>query len=74
MFFSKDFFSNVQRPAADQLHPNVVATTAKPYSAKIEVTDDLNNEQDDAKLLQTLIKLQDAQETTTQRGKITFTG
>lgn len=52
----------------------MVATTAKPYSAKIEVTDDLNNEQDDAKLLQTLIKLQDAQETTTQRGKITFTG
>ncbi|OWR42843.1 dumpy isoform F [Danaus plexippus plexippus] len=49
-------------------------TTVKPYGAKIAVKDELKNEQDDAKLLQTLIKLQDAQETTTQRSKIALTG
>lgn len=53
---------------------NAITTTNKPYGAKIAVKDDLKNEQDDAKLLQTLIKLQDAQETTTQKGKIALTG
>ncbi|CAH2091661.1 unnamed protein product [Euphydryas editha] len=52
----------------------IESTTAKPYGAKIAVKDELKNENDDAQLLQTLIKLQDAQETTTQRSKIAITG
>lgn len=51
-----------------------VPTTALPYGAKIAVKDDLKSEQDDEKLLQTLIKLQGAQETTTQKSKLTITG
>ncbi|XP_041973428.1 serine-rich adhesin for platelets-like [Aricia agestis] len=64
-----------QKPISDiSASKNVPPTTAKPYGAKIAVKDDLKNEQDDAKLLQTLIKLQDAQETTTQRSKLAITG
>lgn len=51
-----------------------VPTTARPFGAKIVVKDNLKNEQDDAKLLQTLIKLQGVQETTTQRTKLAITG
>lgn len=53
---------------------NTVPTTALPYGAKIAVKDNLKNEKDDEELLQTLIKLQGAQETTTQRNKLTITG
>lgn len=49
-------------------------TTTKPFGVKIAVKDELKNVQDDAQLLQTLIKLNDAQETTTQRNKIAITG
>lgn len=51
-------------------------TTVGPrsFGAKIAVKDDLRSVQDDKKLLQTLIKLQDAQESTTARNKITITG
>ncbi|XP_013141636.1 PREDICTED: mucin-5AC-like isoform X3 [Papilio polytes] len=49
-------------------------TTTKPFGVKIAVKDELKNVQDDTQLLQTLIKLKDAQETTTQRNKIAITG
>lgn len=49
-------------------------TTTKPLGAKIAVKDNLQNVNDDAQLLQTLIKLKDAQETTTQKNKLTITG
>ncbi|KAF9413410.1 hypothetical protein HW555_008347 [Spodoptera exigua] len=51
-----------------------IKNTALPFGAKIAVKDNLKNDQDDEKLLQTLIKLQGAQETTTQRSKLTITG
>ncbi|XP_038213114.1 mucin-17-like isoform X3 [Zerene cesonia] len=64
-----------QRPAAIQSNKGIPPTTSiKPQNIKIAVKDDLKNEQDDAKLLQTLIKLQDAQETTTVRSKLAITG
>lgn len=53
---------------------NTAPTTALPYGAKIAVKDNLKSEQDDEKLLQTLVKLQGGQETTTQRSKLTITG
>lgn len=49
-------------------------TTTMPFGARIVVKDDLKTVQDDGKLLKTLIKLQDAQETTTMRSKIALTG
>lgn len=49
-------------------------TTTKPLGAKIAVKDNLQNINDDAQLLQTLIKLKDAQETTSQRNKLAITG
>ncbi|CAK1551565.1 unnamed protein product [Leptosia nina] len=61
-----------QRPADIQTTPKIPTTTSP--NVKIAVKDDLRNEQDDAKLLQTLIKLQDAQETTTIRNKLAITG
>ncbi|XP_068627897.1 serine-rich adhesin for platelets-like [Battus philenor] len=54
--------------------PTSNPTTAKPFNGKIAVKDNLKNVQDDAQLLQTLIKLKDAQETTTQRNKLAITG
>lgn len=51
-----------------------VTTTALPYGAKIAVKDELKNVHDDKKLLQTLVKLQGVQETTTQKSKLTITG
>ncbi|XP_047545839.1 mucin-17-like isoform X1 [Vanessa atalanta] len=68
--FNIPTLTNTNRPVT----ASIDSTTAKPYGAKIAVKDELKNEQDDAQLLQTLIKLQDAQETTTQRSKIAITG
>ncbi|XP_045534090.1 cell wall protein DAN4-like isoform X13 [Papilio machaon] len=67
---------SVNKPNKDN-QPSVLAspkTTTKPFGVKIAVKDELKNVQDDAQLLQTLIKLKDAQETTTQRNKIAITG
>ncbi|XP_050341966.1 mucin-17-like isoform X3 [Nymphalis io] len=68
--FNIPTLTNTNRPVT----ASIATTTTKPYGAKIAVKDELKNEQDDAQLLQTLIKLQDAQETTTQRSKIAITG
>ncbi|XP_064075712.1 mucin-2-like isoform X15 [Vanessa tameamea] len=68
--FNIPTLTNTNRPVT----ASIDSTTAKPYGPKIAVKDELKNEQDDAQLLQTLIKLQDAQETTTQRSKIAITG
>ncbi|XP_022124460.2 mucin-3A isoform X15 [Pieris rapae] len=62
-----------QKPAPTQATQRTPTSTV-PYGIQIAVKDDLKNEQDDAKLLQTLIKLQDAQETTTVRSKLAITG
>lgn len=52
----------------------VMTDKTLPFGAKIAVKDDLRTVQDDRKLLKTLVKLQDAQETTTFRSKLAFTG
>lgn len=52
----------------------VMTDETLPFGAKIAVKDDLRTLQDDRKLLKTLIKLQDAQETTTFRSKLAITG
>ncbi|KPJ19774.1 hypothetical protein RR48_02409 [Papilio machaon] len=73
---NEPFDSLTQKPNKDN-QPSVLAspkTTTKPFGVKIAVKDELKNVQDDAQLLQTLIKLKDAQETTTQRNKIAITG
>ncbi|XP_047519554.1 mucin-12-like isoform X20 [Pieris napi] len=62
-----------QKPAQTQTTQRTPSSTV-PYGIQIAVKDDLKNEHDDAKLLQTLIKLQDAQETTTVRSKLAITG
>ncbi|CAF4949443.1 unnamed protein product [Pieris macdunnoughi] len=62
-----------QKPAHTQTTQRTPSSTV-PYGIQIAVKDDLKNEHDDAKLLQTLIKLQDAQETTTVRSKLAITG
>ncbi|XP_045519076.1 mucin-17-like isoform X4 [Pieris brassicae] len=62
-----------QKPAPTQATQRTPSSTV-PYGIQIAVKDDLKNEHDDAKLLQTLIKLQDAQETTTVRSKLAITG
>ncbi|XP_013161694.1 PREDICTED: mucin-17-like isoform X3 [Papilio xuthus] len=67
---------SVNKPNKDN-QASVMASlkpTTKPFGVKIAVKDELKNVQDDAQLLQTLIKLKDAQETTTQRNKIAITG
>ncbi|CAG4987972.1 unnamed protein product [Parnassius apollo] len=51
-----------------------IPTTTKTFGAKIAVKDNLKDVQDEAKLLQTLIKLKDAQETTTHKSKLAITG
>ncbi|XP_047519537.1 mucin-3A-like isoform X4 [Pieris napi] len=61
------------KPAQTQTTQRTPSSTV-PYGIQIAVKDDLKNEHDDAKLLQTLIKLQDAQETTTVRSKLAITG
>ncbi|XP_045519074.1 mucin-17-like isoform X2 [Pieris brassicae] len=61
------------KPAPTQATQRTPSSTV-PYGIQIAVKDDLKNEHDDAKLLQTLIKLQDAQETTTVRSKLAITG
>ncbi|CAK1578035.1 unnamed protein product [Parnassius mnemosyne] len=57
--------------------PSIVTTnptTTKTFGAKIAVKDNIKDVQDEAKLLQTLIKLKDAQETTTHKNKLAITG
>ncbi|XP_050681574.1 mucin-5AC-like isoform X3 [Leptidea sinapis] len=64
-------------PALEKINPNnrgTATATVKPYGAQIAVKDELRNESDDAKLLQTLKQLQDVQETTTTRSKLAITG
>ncbi|VVC92805.1 unnamed protein product [Leptidea sinapis] len=64
-------------PALEKINPNnrgTATTTVKPFGAQIAVKDELRNESDDAKLLQTLKQLQDVQETTTTRSKLAITG
>ncbi|XP_072941586.1 uncharacterized protein [Epargyreus clarus] len=63
-------------PSVDRQTASTIAapTTVKPFGAKIAVKDDLRNVQDDAKLLQTLKQLQDAQDITTQKNKLALTG
>lgn len=63
-----------RKPSAKLSDATTVPMTARPFGAKIVVKDNLKNEQDDAKLLQTLIKLQGVQETETQRTKLAITG
>lgn len=63
-------------PSVDRQTASTIAapTTVKPFGAKIAVKDNLRNVQDDAQLLQTLKQLQDAQDITTQKNKLTLTG
>lgn len=63
-----------RKPSAKPSVATIVPMTARPFGARIVVKDNLNNEQDDAKLLQTLIKLQGVQETTSPRTKLAITG
>lgn len=55
------------------MRSNVMTDKPLPFGAKIAVKDNLRTVQDERKLLKTLIKLQDAQETTTFRSKLVGT-
>ncbi|XP_053599775.1 mucin-2-like isoform X3 [Plodia interpunctella] len=69
---TEQFDSITQKPKRGQTKYN--DTTDLPFGAKIAVKDDLQTVQDDAKLLKTLVKLQDVRPTTTQRNKLALTG